>query len=425
MDTESAELDARRAEATAKCAEAVARESAALEASAISQLNIQRVSLETQRLSMSAQELARSAPGSPRSVTDSGSSGGRRSPRTTETSDLVALLRHFDAQRRDDQRIHEAQLAATLAAVAALGQSKTRYIPGAAVAAFRTFDGAPADGATYLVELTDLLGAHQIPQSEWPRELRLKLGGTAVSWYKTQFKGMDADTFPPWGDLCAALLQEYSPLYKAAEAYHNLESAVRLPGQTGPQALQHIASLTLLLERCGVSTPGPNERLSYRYQQLLTPAEHDRWTSLASADPQISEKHLNELELHSSSAPSSGRLSCSPETREAFFLGRVDHLRNFLREQGAAPSKSCPPGPARAAVSQSTFDNSFDTPTSPPGGASPPRPACPNLTLGDRRDRDHMAAQVHALKAKWTARSNRNPDTPPPCYHGPDPTHLT
>ena len=60
-----------------------------------------------------------------------------------------------------------------------------------------------------------------------------------------------------------------------------------------------------------VSNPGPNERQSYRYQNLLTPAEHDRWTSLANAGPQISEKRLNELELRTPAAPTSGRRSRS------------------------------------------------------------------------------------------------------------------
>ena len=339
-----------------------------------------------------------------------------------------------EADRREDRRAFEALFHQMQAHQAHPGRSpaealseaeassppsvQPRYTPGVALQSVRMFDGGPgADSASYLVEMADQLGLHRIPHTEWSRELRLKLKDKAVLWYKTQYKTQAAGTFPPWGDLSAEMLLAFSPQYQAARAYRDLESAVRPPNSTGAAALQHIDALTLLLERRGVSNPGPNERQSYRYQNLLTPAEHDRWTSLANADPQISEKRLNELELRTPAAPTSGRRSCSGETRELFFLGRVDHLRSFLREQGATRA---PGGTARAAVSQATsVDNTGMDPTTPAAGPqpSPASGVTPSDTwyVDECRCIANRGDRLEQAQGKW--QKNGTP-LPPPEYHG-------
>jgi hypothetical protein len=130
------------------------------------------------------------------------------------------------------------------------GRAQNRI--GAALKDFRPFDGtAGADGATYLLELTHLLGTHEIPADMWPRELSLKLVGKAKNWYASRFPGLHAGTFPPWAELYAAMLLAYSQLYQAAGAYRDLHSAVRVPGTTGKEALNRIDELAMLLQRTG------------------------------------------------------------------------------------------------------------------------------------------------------------------------------
>jgi hypothetical protein len=101
----------------------------------------------------------------------------------------------------------------------------------------------------------------------------------------------------------------------------------------------------MLLRRKGMNTQGPEEQVAYILQNQLATGESSHWISLASADEKISDATLHELELRVADARS-GRHSCPPQTREAFFTARSEHLRNFLNEQGAAVGASA----ARAAV---------------------------------------------------------------------------
>ena len=233
--------------------------------------------------------------------------------------------------------------------IATLGRAPHRL--GVALTSFRRFDGADgADGAAYLAELTALLGTHAIPPEMRAKEFYLKLTGKAADWFASEYDSLPPGECPAFGVMCSAFLHEFSPRYQAAAAYHALHSATRQSGTTGPEALAGLATLELRLRRLGVENPGVNEQLAYRLQSLLSAPELQVWMSLANAID-ISDVALNELELHSTSGTLS-RHSCSPETREAFFLRRGKHLRCFLRDQSRASpcSRTGGPAPARAAV---------------------------------------------------------------------------
>lgn len=304
------------------------------------------------------------------------------------------------ADRRED-RAHALQIAAL---------ARTPHRLGLALTAFRPFDGANgADGAAYYAEFLALLGTHSIPPEMRAKEFFLKLTGHAAKWYASEYQNLPAGDFPPFGVMCSAFLQEYSPRYQAADAFQALQGATRKPGTTGLEALQSLAELELRLRRLGVENPGPEEQLAYRLQNLLSSTELQSWTSLANASD-IAEATLNELELPSTSATLS-RHSCSPETRETFFARRSAHLRNFLREQGKAVAggRSGGSAPARAAVA-----------ASPDAGSAPPlaavvAPPTPSLIMTAACN----AARVAAIQ-QWThtlsqAKAHNNM---PPEYYG-------
>jgi hypothetical protein len=121
-----------------------------------------------------------------------------------------------------------------------------------------------------------------------------------------------------------------------AGAYQNLHSIQQLASSTGKEAYARVEEHLMLLRRkcLGVHNPGPEEQNAYILQNQLTRGESARWISLA-ADEKISGAALNALELGAADART-GRLSCQPPTREAFFAARREHLRNFLNEQGLA-----------------------------------------------------------------------------------------
>ena len=64
------------------------------------------------------------------------------------------------------------------------------YRIGAAAKEFCPFYGKE-DGAAYILELTHLLGTHEVPVTQWPRELSLKLKGSATNWYTARFPDAD------------------------------------------------------------------------------------------------------------------------------------------------------------------------------------------------------------------------------------------
>jgi hypothetical protein len=268
-----------------------------------------------------------------------------------------------DEQRREDRREaaeREERLEARIAEREARLEARLLQTPstasagyriGAAAKEFRPFEGKE-DGAAYILELTHLLGTHEVPVTHWPRELSLKLKGSAANWYAARFPDLPAGTFPPWSELYAAMLHAYSQSYGAAGAYQDLHSLRRLSGSTGKEAYARVEEHSMLLRRKGVQNPGPEEQNAYILQNQLTTGESARWISLANADEKISDAALNALELGTADART-GRLSCPPPTREAFFAARREHLRNFLNEQGPATTGdgSLNSSSARAAVS--------------------------------------------------------------------------
>jgi hypothetical protein len=347
---------------------------------------------------------------------------------------LAAQHREIEAQRREDreerreerlaahlrEERRDAQYTQQLAAISNRDRPLANYRIGMALEKFPSFEGGAEDGATYLAEVVQLFGTHQIPPEMWSRELFLQLKGRAATWYSAQFKALPIGEFPPWGELYTAMFLAYSRLYQAAPAYQALHSATRQPGATGPDALQRIDELAMLLNRKGVHNPGPNEQMAYILQNQLTQAELTRWTALANADVAISDAALNELELHSP-ASSSCRHSCSPETREAFFTCRADHLRNFLRDQSKA-ADGCRSGgsaPARAAALEVPVSPTFREPETGQGREAPPRGADSETA---------SQCQVRVLRARRIKASTGHGrqggiPLPPPEYAGPNSTH--
>jgi hypothetical protein len=132
---------------------------------------------------------------------------------------------------------------------------------------FRPFEGKE-DGAAYILELTHLLGTHEVPIALWPRELSLKLKGSAANWYLARFPDLPAGTFPLWSELHAAMpvLHTDSQSYGAAGAYQKLHSILRLSCSTGKEAYLRVEELSMLLQRKGVSNPGQAEQNAYFLQ---------------------------------------------------------------------------------------------------------------------------------------------------------------
>lgn len=400
METELAELDARKATVEA----------------ALAQSRPRTHTLERE----SAGSLGASpSPSPPRE---------RRSPRrsTSPPSEVAALMQLFqmqmqqaaedrreaaqrhEEQRREDRREaaeREARLEARLVQIPST--SPGGYRIGVAAKDFRPFEGKE-DGAAYVLELTHLLGTHAIPVTQWPRELSLKLQGPAANWYAARFPDLPAGTFPQWSEFYAAMLHAYSQSYGAAGAYQDLHSLRRLPGATGKAAYARVEEHYMLLRRKGVNNPGPEEQAAYILQNQLTAGESARWISLANADEKISDAALHALELSTADARS-GRHSCPPETREAFFTTRREHLRNFLNEQGAAPAGDRPLGSSAARAAVSTGHDAAEPPT--PGGPPPST----STTAGTTPDADRTAV-VARLQAQHTARGNDNVRALPQYY---------
>ena len=419
METEIAELDARKAAAEAALAQSHQRTHA-----------LERESADNLGISPS--------PSPP---------CGRRSPRRSPSppSEVAALLQLFqqqqqqaadreqrreeqaadrehrreerrDEQRREDRREtaeREERLEARVAEREARLEARLLQTPspasvgyriGAAAKEFRPFEGKE-DGAAYTLELTHLLGTHEVPVAQWPRELSLKLKGSAANWYAARFPDLPAGTFPPWSELYAAILHAYSQSYGAAGAYQDLHSLRRLPGSTGKEAYARVEEHSMLLRRKGAHNPGPEEQHAYILQNQLTTGESARWISLANADEKISDAALNALELGAADART-GRLSCPPPTRETFFAARREHLRNFLNEQGPATTGDRSSGSSSARAAVSTGHDTAELPTPPSGGT--PISSAPPV---DR------VAVVARLQAQHTARGN-DTEKPPPRYYG-------
>ena len=322
---------------------------------------------------------------------------------------------------REDRREERA----LSAQVAALG-GRAKYSIGTALEKFRTFDGTEGtDGAAYLAAFSKQLSTLEIPKAKWAQELFLKLTGTAADWYGSRFEDLATDVFPAWGELYSSMLLQFSKQYEGAGAFQDLIGATRLSGTTGLQALQRIEALTVALHRKGIRNPGPSEQLAYVLQNQLSTEEVPRWTSLANADGTISDATLNELELNSTPTTTS-RHSCLPETRETFFARRVDHLRNFLRDQsksstGGRPSGSAPTRPsayARAAVA--TRETTAEDETVAP----PPPPASGPSKTGAQTSAPSLECRLCVARAERDAGAARKRPVSYPEYVGPNQQHA-
>ncbi len=178
-------------------------------------------------------------------------------------------------------------------------------------------------------------------------------------------------TFPRWSELHAAMLHAYSQSYGAAGAYQDLHSLRRLAGSTGKEAYARVEEHSMLLRSKRVHNPGPEEQTAYVLQNQLTTGESARWISLANADEKSPDAALHALVLGDADART-GRLSCPPPTREAFFSARREHLRNFLNEQGPAPAGDRSLGASAARAVVSTGHDAAGPLTPPSGGGQHP-----------------------------------------------------
>ena len=244
----------------------------------------------------------------------------------------------WEAERRADR----AEAEARWAALANDRRPATRHVIGVALRDLAAFEGKPnQDISEFLAEFLRLTSAHQVPLAFLSNELIIKLQGNAAKWFQTAFPRTpgDKDVCPQWNDLQAAIIHHFTRRYTAAKAWSDLNGARRLPGTTGPEAVQRIAEMSLALSLKGVPlTVGPNERLAYIYQNQLTEEEFGRWSAAANAHVEVSDAALAALEsADATDRGTTSRLSCSVETRERWFLGRVEHLRCFLNDQAKAP----------------------------------------------------------------------------------------
>ncbi len=72
-------------------------------------------------------------------------------------------------------------------------------------------------------------------------------------------------------------MRHFTRRYTAAGAHCDLHGARRLPGTTGPEAVQRVAESVLALRLKGVPlTAGPDEKLAYIYQDQLSEEEFSR-----------------------------------------------------------------------------------------------------------------------------------------------------
>ncbi len=129
--------------------------------------------------------------------------------------------------------------------------------------------------------------------AQWPRELSLKLKGSAANWHAARFPDLPAGSFPLWSELHAAMLRAYSQSYGAAGAYRDLHRLRGLAVSTGKEAHARVEERSMLLRRKGVNNSGPEEQTAYVLQNQSTTGESARWISLANADDEISDAALH------------------------------------------------------------------------------------------------------------------------------------
>jgi hypothetical protein len=190
----------------------------------------------------------------------------------------------------------------------------------------------------WLAEFLLLTSAHQIPATYLSNLLS-----------SSRVKRPNGSTFPgaaaicpPWADFQLALLHHFTRSYTAAGAYCVLHCARSLPGTTEQEAVQWVASaeLVLALSLKGVPlTARPNKQLACIYQNQLSEEEFSQWSAAANAHHEMSDAALAALEsaaAEENSATMTFSLSCLSESLEHWFLGRAEHISNFLMDQAKA-----------------------------------------------------------------------------------------
>jgi len=360
------------------------------------------------------------------------------SPRSVPPDAMLAVLQHMESTRRADQlereaerrereaerRMDRAESEARWAAyMSSDRRPAARHLIGAALAKLPPFEGKPTqDISEYLAEFLRMTSAHEVPLAFLSNELIIKLQGNAAKWFQTAFPKIPGttDVCPPWADLQSAILHFFTRRYTAAGAWRDLHGARRLAGTSGPEAVQRISELVLVLQHKGAPlTAGPNEQLAYLYQNQLTEEEFRQWSAAANSHSDVSDAALAALEsADAADRGATSRLSCSGDTRDRWFHGRVEHLRTFLNDQARAPG-----GPtARAAVTtaEDEDDAAADgtaTRAAGQGATAPDLVECRlRVAYGD------LIEAVFPPKAKKG--EPRTVSLSPPEYFGGNPKHL-
>ena len=226
-----------------------------------------------------------------------------------------------DAEYRAERAASDARFAALLASDR---RPAPRHVIGAALrGACPALEGKPGqDISECLAEFLRLTAAHEIPPAFLSNEGIIKLKGNAARWFQTAFPGA-ADACPAWADVQSALLHSFTRRCTAAGAHCALNGARRIPGSTGPEAVQRVAELVLALNLKGVPlTAGPKEQLAHVCQNQLSEQEFSAWSAAANAHHEVSDAALAALE--SAAATDRGSSLQHLDDKAPEFRGRRD-----------------------------------------------------------------------------------------------------
>ena len=410
METEMAELDARKAAAEAALAESHQRTRA----------------WERE----SAGNLGTSpSPSPPRA---------RRSPRSSPspTTEVAALLQLFQMQqqqaadqrreeRREDRREaaeREERLEARIAEREARLEARLLQPPSAAAArlasesnsGFRSnkaFDTLPLfSGANNqpfrswneeFVSIAGIVGVHH----DNLRELRLKLTGPARAHYYGRYTDQDEPTLKA---AMAHLSSEFGAKYEESKLWADVYQFKRKPGSPGKDVTRTLAANRQKMLAAGIPTVRSEaEDIYYLHELSLTTAQLAVFLAQLSGRADASDARLKRL----TGAPDETRRESlmpaltSSDERTALFTTRLSLIVAFLdHDPGEPPGHG---GTARAAATSGLTD---DTSGPPPPARLPPPPQ--TSTTPTTR-----AAMVLALKAHWDNRRAR--EGPAPRFHGP------
>jgi len=436
FDTESAELKAR--EAAAK-----AMEAAAQEATAISQRNTKLLALESLDLDRQYADRERRYSGAQGSRSSSHGSGptspthlpaaGRPPSPLLPANDLVTVLLHLDAQRREDRREaieraeaqrredrreaaeREERIVARFGSMnPALPPAASGFTPNKGLSAIPSFTGE--DGQELRSWLQRFLSTAEIlelPEAVTARELRLKLGGRALRLYSLQFPG--PETKPTVDEVAAFLSKEFVQKYRAAKLFSDYFQHKRKTGSAGRdvQCDLNTAWQAMRDEGIPVDNMSPEEQRYYLYQLALTSTQSAQFLASLSSNALASDDYLRSL-----TPPSEGDRRTSlarpqnSKARIACFRLRVTLIEAFLNHDHGDPGQG---RGARAAVTAGTpIDPTGAVPSQ--GTASP----LPPLTASTAPGGSVQEARLRALKAEWDLRGH---NTTPPLYHGRNDTH--